>query len=120
MPMHLTAEEQAEVDEDPFADYNVNDAYVVDYDGDSNDPLSAEEDQLADSPGPVHESPIPQPLAAPQARFESARVDPTPPLPSPYCGGANRRWLPAQRSNAADKSPGHAAAHQPHPYPSRS
>ncbi|KAJ7827068.1 hypothetical protein B0H13DRAFT_1917870 [Mycena leptocephala] len=61
MPMHLTAEEQTEVDEDPFADYNVNDAYVVDYDGDSNDPLSAEEDQLAESPGPVHESPVPQP-----------------------------------------------------------
>jgi hypothetical protein len=76
MPMHLTAEEQAEVDEDPFADYNVNDAYVVDYDGDSNDPLSAEEDQLADSPGPVHESPIPQP-----SRRRKGRSNPSATLP---------------------------------------
>ncbi|KAJ7901433.1 hypothetical protein B0H13DRAFT_1883022 [Mycena leptocephala] len=96
MPMHLTAEEQAEVDEDPFADYNVNDAYVVDYDGDSNDPLSAEEDQLADSPGPVHESPIPQPsrrrkrALSPQGSIQPLRYPP-PTAEEQIGGGYPRR-----------------------------
>ncbi|KAJ7924773.1 hypothetical protein B0H13DRAFT_2315102 [Mycena leptocephala] len=62
MSTDLTAEEQAEVDEDPFADYDDNDTSAIDYEADSNDLVSVEEDELEDSPGPVHESPVPQPL----------------------------------------------------------
>ncbi|KAJ7876973.1 hypothetical protein B0H13DRAFT_2347395 [Mycena leptocephala] len=110
MPTDLTAEEQAEVNEDPFADYNDNDTYAVDYDADSNNPLSVEEDELTESPGPVHESPVPQPswrrkrALSLQGSIQPLRYPP--PTAEEQIGGENpqtHKWQHVQVNKSGDQ-----------------